>query len=394
VHTPQTARKGSRRIVKLLCEPLQPLPFRVFLRMTEKRFTDTIFFKALCAALFTGMGIFSLIFFKELLKPLALGILVWYMIKAFNGLIEKIKFRGKPLNIWIRRGIALLSIVGIIQGSIQILVANINQIITNYPAYQSTLNTMITSVGHSLGIENFSAHAQEWIGQLNIEGFLKDILTSTSTLIGNIFLVVVYAVFMVLEEQSFVQKMSMLFNAPGQADRVQHIMIQIYHSTNKYMMVKAFVSALTAILGYVVMVIVGVDFAFLWALLIFALNFIPYVGSVMSTLLPSIFSILQFGQFLPFIWIFGSIMIIHTVIGNYIEPKVLGKSLNLSPLVVLVALSFWGSVWGLLGMLLSVPFTSILLITFAQFSSTRPIAIMLTENGDIGDLQVKDDQIT
>ena len=199
---------------------------------------------------------------------------------------------------------------------------------------------------------------------------------------------------MVLEEHSFTQKMAMVFNAPGQAERVHYIMIQIYHSTNKYMMVKAFVSALTAILGYVVMIIVGVDFAFLWALLIFGLNFIPYVGSVISTLLPSVFSILQFGRFLPFIWIFGSIMIIHTVIGNYVEPKVMGKSLNLSPLVVLVALSFWGSVWGLLGMLLSVPFTSIMLITFAQFPSTRSVAIMLTENGDIEGLQVKDDQIT
>jgi AI-2 transport protein TqsA len=373
---------------------LRPLWFPVFLTMTEKRFTDSLFFKALCAALFTGLAIFLLIFFKDLLKPLALGILVWYMIKAFNGLIEKIKFRGKPLHPWIRRGIALLTIIGIIQGSMQLLVANISEIISNYAAYQATLNSMITSVGHTLGIDNFSAHAQRWISELNIEGFLKDMLTSTSTLIGNIFLVMVYAIFILLEENSFVQKMSMVFNSPRQADRAQHIMVQIYHSTNKYMMVKAFVSALTAILGYVVMIIVGVDFAFLWALLIFGLNFIPYVGSVISTLLPAVFSILQFGELLPFIWIFGSIMIIQTVIGNYVEPKVMGKSLNLSPLVVLVALSFWGSVWGLLGMLLSVPFTSIMLITFAQFPSTRAVAILLTEKGDIESLQVKDDQLT
>src|SRR3954466_5650528 len=148
--------------------------------MTEKRFTDTLFFKALCATLFTGMMIFLLIFFKEILKPLALGVLLWYMIKAFNGLIEKIKFRGKPLNPWIRRSIALLTIVGIIEGSMQLMISNINEIISNYPAYQTTLNAMITSVGYSLGIENFSSEAQRWIGELNIEGFLKDMLTSTS----------------------------------------------------------------------------------------------------------------------------------------------------------------------------------------------------------------------
>ena len=155
------------------------------------------------------------------------------------------------------------------------------------------------------------------------------------------------------------------------------------------MAVKAFVSLLTGALSYVVLVIVGVDFAFLWALLIFALNFIPYVGSIIATILPAVFSILQFGTFWPFVWVFGIIMIIQTVVGNYIEPKVMGKSLNLSPLVVLIALSFWGYVWDLLGMLLSVPITSIMLITFAQFSSTRGIAILLTENGDIEDLQAK-----
>ncbi len=360
--------------------------------MNEKRFTDSLFFKALCATMFAGLMIFMLIFFKELLKPLALGVLLWYMIKAFNGLIEKIKFRGKPLNAWVRRGIALLTVVGIIQGSVQLLVANISQIIANYPVYQATLNEMITSLGNTFGIGDFSEQAQKWVGELNIEGFLKDMLTSTSALIGNFFLVIIYAVFLLLEENSFVRKMSTVLSAPDQADRIHHIMIQIYHSTNKYMLVKAFVSALTGILGYFVMLAVGVDFAFLWALLIFALNFIPYVGSVISTLLPATFSVLQFGEFLPFVWIFGSIMIIHAIIGNYVEPKVMGKSLNLSPLVVLVALSFWGSVWGLLGMLLSVPFTSIMLITFAQFPSTRPIAILLTENGDIDGLQLKDQQ--
>jgi predicted PurR-regulated permease PerM len=76
-------------------------------------------------------------------------------------------------------------------------------------------------------------------------------------------------------------------------------------------------------------------------------------------------------------------MAIQLIVGNYIEPKVMGKSLNLSPLVVLIALSFWGYIWDLLGMLLAVPITSILLITLAQFPSTRPFALLMTENGDL-----------
>lgn len=360
------------------------------MKMNDTRFTESLFFKAFCVAVFTALAVFLLIYFKDLLKPLALGVLLWYLIKAFNGLIEKIKIRGRPLNIWVRRGIALLAILGIIQGSIAVFVSNINQIIDNYSSYQETLNTLIASLGNTFGIENITESIKSKIGDLNIQGFLRDVLASTSALLGNIFLVIVYTIFILLEENTFVRKLSLIFNSPGQADKISQLTDQIYHSTNKYVAVKAYVSALIAVLGYLVLILIGVDFAFLWALLIFALNFIPYVGSVISTLLPAVFSILQFGSPWPSLWVFGSMVVIHTVIGNYLEPKVMGKSLNLSPLVVLIALAFWGTVWDLLGMLLSVPITSIMLITFAQFPSTRGLAILLTENGDIDGLQIKD----
>jgi AI-2 transport protein TqsA len=360
--------------------------------MPQRPFTESVVFKTLCIVMLVGFIIFGLIFFKELLKPIAVAILLWYLMKAFNGLIEKIKIRKKPLNHWIRRAIALLAIVVLVEGSIKILVANVNQIIVNYPAYQITLNSLVDGAGNMMGMENFSQSIESSIRELDIEGFLKDIVRSTSAVIGNIMLVVVYAIFLVLEENSFVKKLSLVFRTKRQAERISMLLTQVYYSTNKYMTVKAVVSVLTATLSYIILVIAGVDFALLWALLIFGLNFIPYVGSLIATMLPALFSILQFGSVWTGAWIFGSIMAVQLVIGNYVEPRVMGKSLNLSPLVVLITLSFWGSVWGLLGMLLSVPFTSIMLITFAQFPSTRGLAIMLTENGDIESLKIQADE--
>ena len=360
--------------------------------MSQRPFTESLVFKALCITMLVGVVIFGLIFFKELLKPIAVAILLWYLMKAFNGLIEKIKIRKKPLNPWIRRAIALLAIIVLVQGSIKILVANVNQIIVNYPAYQVTFNSLIDRTGNLMGMENFSQSLERSISELNIEGFLKDLVKSTSAVVGNIMLVIVYAIFLILEENSFVKKLSLVFRTKRQAERISMLLTQVYYSTNKYMTVKAFVSALTAVLSYIIMLIAGVDFALLWALLIFGLNFIPYVGSLIATMLPALFSVLQFGSIWTGAWIFGTIMAVQLVIGNYVEPRVMGKSLNLSPLVVLITLSFWGSVWGLLGMLLSVPFTSIMLITFAQFPSTRGLAIMLTENGDIESLKIETDE--
>lgn len=349
--------------------------------MEETRFTDSNGFKALCMALGTGIVIFSLIFFSDLLQPLALGILFWYLIKALNGQIEKITIGGNPLKAWARRGISLVFITGIILGSAQIITANINQIIANYSIYQESFNSLIISVGNYLDIENFMESLKQGAGKIDIQGFLKSFLQSTSSLLGNLLLVIVYTIFIFLEENSFAKKLSTIFKERGNMAKVEQLMNRVYHSTNKYIAVKTLVSLLTAVLSYGVMIIVGVDFAFLWALLIFALNLIPYLGSFIGTLLPSVFSLLQFQSPWPFFWVFGSITVIQIVVGNYLEPKVMGSSLNLSPLIVLVSLSFWGYVWGILGLILAVPITSIMLIVMAEFPSTRTLALLLTESG-------------
>ncbi|MBY0434541.1 MAG: hypothetical protein K2U26_10560, partial [Cyclobacteriaceae bacterium] len=182
--------------------------------MGESRFTESWIFKMTCVALLVTLVTFSLIYFKDLLKPIALGILLWYLIKAFNSQIEKIKIKGRPLNPWIRRAIALLVIIGLVQGSIEIFVANVNQIIANYATYQATLNTVIAQLGDSLGIENMTDSVKERISAINIEGFLKGAITSTSSLLGNTFLVIFYTIFLLLEENSFVKKMSLVLRSP------------------------------------------------------------------------------------------------------------------------------------------------------------------------------------
>jgi predicted PurR-regulated permease PerM len=193
-----------------------------------------------------------------------------------------------------------------------------------------------------------------------------------------------------LEEVSLKKKMRKLFSNDHNWYRFQSISDQIYTSTNKYITLKTYVSLLTAGLSYLVLVIIGVDYAFLWAFLIFLFNYIPYIGSLIATVLPAIFAILQFGSFWPFLWVLVFVEAVQLVVGNYIEPKIMGKSLNLSPLVVVITLSLWGYLWDILGMVISVPITSIMLIVLAQFPSTRNISILLSENGEIDELVVKD----
>ena len=146
---------------------------------------------------------------------------------------------------------------------------------------------------------------------------------------------------------------------------------------------KTLVSISTGLMSYFALIIIGVDFPVLWAFIIFLFNYIPYIGSLVATLLPAVFAIFQFNNGWYFVYVFLAIEAIQMLNGNYIEPRIMGKSLNLSPLVVVLSLTIWGAIWGVLGMILSVPIMSVLTIIMAQFPSTKNIAIFLSETGNI-----------
>ncbi|WP_293679491.1 AI-2E family transporter [Thiolapillus sp.] len=145
------------------------------------------------------------------------------------------------------------------------------------------------------------------------------------------------------------------------------------------------VSALTGIVSYIILLWVSVDYVPFWALLIFMLNYIPTIGSMVAVLLPTTLALVQFDTFGPFVTLLVSLGTVQVLIGNVLEPRLMGSSLNLSPLVVILALSLWGQMWGVTGMFLSVPITVISMIVLANFPQTRAIAVAMSENGRLKD---------
>jgi predicted PurR-regulated permease PerM len=161
------------------------------------------------------------------------------------------------------------------------------------------------------------------------------------------------------------------------------ILKEVNSAVRTYVVVKTQMSLLTGLISYFILIAFGIDFPILWAFLIFMFNYIPYLGSLIATLLPAIFSIFQFQSFSIFLWVFLAIELVQILVGNVIEPKVMGRTLNLSPLGVLLALAFWGIIWGVLGMIISVPITSIMVIIASRIPSLRFVAVWLSETGDI-----------
>jgi len=171
-------------------------------------------------------------------------------------------------------------------------------------------------------------------------------------------------------------------NAEREA-RVRRILQQIGTEIQSYLWMKTLMGLLVTGLSYMVMKAVGVDLAEFWALLIFALSYIPYIGSWLGVVFPTALALVQFETLTPFLITAGLLAIIQFTCGSILEPRIMGKGLNISPLIMLLSLSIWGALWGILGMFLAVPLTVVMMIVCSHFEATRPLAILLSADGTV-----------
>ena len=326
-----------------------------------------------------------LIIAQNILIPFVYGIVLWFLGRYFKKVLYKIPLLQKREPHWV---ISTL-VFGIIFMGVSLisrLVAdNISSLLANSEMYKANLDKVLNQINTTFQIDL----AQEISKSLN--GFdyatiLGSIADTLSGALGDMVIIILYAVFLFSEEISLSEKIKKLFDSEKKYEKVSTILSHINDTTSDYIRKKTYLSLLTGLLGYVFLLIMGVDAAFFWAFLMFALNYIPTIGSLIATLFPAFFSLVQYGEVKPFIIILIGLGLAEWFIGNVLEPKLMGKSLNLSPLVTILALVVWGQIWGITGMLLSTPITVVMLIIFSQFKSTRSIAILLSENGDIDEV--------
>jgi predicted PurR-regulated permease PerM len=244
---------------------------------------------------------------------------------------------------------------------------------------------MLDSVQQFPGFELVQQRIVQRIESFDFNPILTGLLNGISGMAGNIFLIIIYVAFLLAEQSMFAKKIQQVLGDPGRIQAFDRILSQVNSAVRTYVYVKTLMSFLTGILSYFILLLFHVDFPVLWAFVIFLLNYVPYVGSLVATFLPAAFAVFQFQSFSIFIWIFLAIQVVQIFVGNVLEPKVMGKTLNLSPLGVLLALTFWGMIWGIMGMILSVPITSILVIIALRFPSTRFVAVLLSETGELPD---------
>ena len=322
-----------------------------------------------------------LIFGSRFLIPLAVAFMLWLLINAISKVYGRLEVGGFRLPRLLCRLLAILTMAGLFWLIIDIAARNVAQVRNAAPIYQANLIDLIERTSALFNVER--TVVDELIGRIDFANVVFSITTGLGALIGNVGLIALYVAFMLLEQRNFDQKIDRLFADTRQSGALRQSLDEIEDRIERYIWVKTLVSLVTAVLCWVVLARAGVNYASLWALVIFLFNYVPNIGSLFAVMLPALLTLLQFNDWGIFFSVTISLTLIQAVIGNYVEPRLMGTTLNLSPLVIILSLTFWGGIWGVAGMFLSVPITVIIAIVMSKFEPTRPVAVLLSSKGDL-----------
>ena len=197
----------------------------------------------------------------------------------------------------------------------------------------------------------------------------------------SLFYVLIYLGFLLASRQGFQAKAAALFTGTAERAEAWRIFGRIRSGVESYVWVQTALGVMIAAASAGLMAIAGLQHVLFWAFIIFLANYIPVIGAAIGVLFPSVFALLQFDDLWRPVLLAGGMEVVHTVVNHVLAPRMQGRSLNLDPLVVLFALGFWGALWGTTGAFLSTPLTVAAMAVLAEFSATRPIAVLLSGDG-------------
>ena len=262
----------------------------------------------------------------------------------------------------------------------QIINTNIDAIIRLAPTYQEKFIRIINTYADIYNIEINTVSNQLFsnFSLANIFSSLAWIVTSFMRSAGIIFF---FTLFILLESKSFTRKIALI--TWGEKSTFFQALDQIKTDIKSYFLVKTLVSLATWCISWAILFFFWLDFFIFWAFLIFLLNYIPNIWSIIAVFFPVAFSLVQFESLSLSLTLLIVLTWVQILFWNFVEPKLMGNRLNLSPLVILISLIFWGTLWWPIGMLLSVPLMVMINITLSHIESTRPIAVLLSEKGII-----------
>lgn len=277
--------------------------------------------------------------------------------------------------------IVFVGIIGLFAGFGELISSSLSSFSDNQALYEQNLLDMGVSAQeyfNNMGIHIPTGKLSNLFDASKVMGLTAGFLSQLGSFMGNAFTIFFLVLFLLLELDSFSLKTrAMAKSTNTSVDYLNTIGSSIRH----YLSIKTLTSILTGVLVWISLYILGVDYAIIWALIAFLLNYIPNIGSIIAALPAVLFSLVQLG-FGGALWTTVIFVAVNMIVGNVVEPKMMGKGMGLSTFVVFASLIFWGFILGTVGMFLSVPLTMTIKIILEQNEKTKWVAVFLGTDED------------
>ncbi len=338
----------------------------------------------------TGVVIAFLYAGREILATFAMAVFLFLIIEGFATSIDN---ASKTIRIGPARLIAVLIVMAGFVAFIALMANGVAEFNRDAGDYETKINGLIGDAYRIVGLSQAPTLTELLFNEQG-QRFFAMIANEVSGLSGDLMLILIYVAFLFTAQSGWTQKLDNIFPDPERRAQVREVGDDARRGIENYLWTQTVISALITLLSYISLVALGVQNALFLSALIFVLNYIPTVGSIVAAAVPPLFALVQ-----PDVpgWVPGTLpqdtyiyagLVAAIVsfwqfsIGNFIQPRMMGASLNLSALVVLLALAIWGVIWGVPGMFLSAPLTVLFMILFAQSPETRWIAVLLSADGN------------
>ncbi|WP_020613754.1 AI-2E family transporter [Sediminispirochaeta bajacaliforniensis] len=325
----------------------------------------------------------------NVLLPLIISVFLSFIIAPFINFLNRIHVPR-----FIAISIVVLFLFGVMFLIFLFIQTSVNSFIAEFPKYAERFRLITRELFRN--VENrFGLSYEELLGQINWNSALRGSLVKVSgnlmNFISTFLIVMIFLIFLLLEKPYFKKKLKMAFEEKT-GKKVGDMIEHINHQVARYLSLKFFLSLATGIAVWFALKIIGLDFAVVWGTLAFLLNFIPSIGSSFHMIVTILMGIIQFYPSPGKIFAVALSMIgIQAVIGQFLDPRLQGHRLNLSPFIILVSLVLWGWIWGIVGMFLAVPITVIIQIICQNVPGLRFIAVFISSGK--GDPEISEDQL-
>lgn len=334
-----------------------------------------------------GFIVISLIIYilnvaAAIMIPFVIAVFVWYLINAIARRLDRVTWRGWGPSRFLSFTLSILILIAGLWFVYELIRANAADVVRAAPVYQKKFTNFLPVLLESFP-EGYRPNPKELAGYLDVGGLITALVRTFSGIAGKTLVVLFYTGFLLYEQRFFGRKLHELAKSEATESRVHNVIRNIDIKIQRYIGVRTFISVMTGIATWILMLFFKVDFAEFWGVMAFILNFIPYVGPLVAVALPSIVALVQMGDVSILLMVAVSLSAVHIVLGSILDPRLMGDSLNLSPIAIIFFLAGWGMIWGVPGMFLSVPILAMLVIILSQFASTRAFAVLLSKTGDL-----------